>query len=703
MTKVKALYLVKTLGLFLIVLAADGFSIPQMKSPIKQKDNSIQVRWTSERGKVYQVESTDNLNPGQDGKVRWTVRDERVIAPGNEAHWLDTGNYETLYRTFHPTYVDQRFYRVAEVGSIANTNVGIQFVGLNSGAILTGDIEITVQANVSSGIFDRIRLFIDGEEQDSITSNPAIFSINTTEFSNGTHEIEALVEVIDGVSTTPSDQTSNEGLNSVGFAQPVQVNFENLIHEYDIAIPYFDAYDPNDVQVFAAKFTEPVNWTLQILDADNNFIAGFQDSGSKFRFIWDGYSAVLGSFVYPGYYNYVLTATTTGVSGANTPFFNSALKSSSAVTQKISAVSSSRSSNRLSTALFPNPEDTLATLASQKVIAKIKSLSDLNSGIRTLQGSPKKIALSSRELQDGGKNQTSQNPRRKQPRGQVGTTFVAGAGAQGNHPAKGTGLPWYGPINRATTITDLFLREMGRGSTKIPAVKTSFHLKDDQLTLESLIGTQGFPNPTVVDAGQSTFNTRANIALLVGHTVEANHNTFQRQAFYPLYKTGATNYKNVPYVQMQFGAPYQNRAPLLWMGAFSCNNITTSRFSEVWDKGLTPAYPYLNLFLGTGSFVYMYPSFGDLWARGMNGKLTGTVMTIANAWHEAGRLAHAAWGGSNPGNIHSPVIMNVMYWNATQEGGDNTLLDKLNSYSQDRWTGRSAENLHLDTRTVYTP
>jgi len=307
-------------------------------------------------------------------------------------------------------------------------------------------------------------------------------------------------------------------------------------------------------------------------------------------------------------------------------------------------------------------------------------------------------------------SQTTQNPRRVPGRTQMAYTGGAGAMSQGHHPTTNQ-VSWsYGPLGKANTIAEGFVNQMAKGSTntKFPAWKKSFHLKDDQVLRTNLVGRGYIPGSGNIDSSQSWFNRYANMGLLVGHTLEYNppgfpQSTFGPLAAYPLYNTKATNgYTWIPDMEMRFGSQY-----LRWMGYYGCNVLREPRWREVWSRFTWPIGGYCNVYCATASSIYMYDTMGRLWAQGLQGELNGTPMTIVDAWAEAGRRAHAAENDSRQKRglalIAHSVKMSYLYWDATQEGGDNTIQDRFKPMQIGSTCGRTVENLHYGEQTVLTP
>jgi hypothetical protein len=301
-------------------------------------------------------------------------------------------------------------------------------------------------------------------------------------------------------------------------------------------------------------------------------------------------------------------------------------------------------------------------------------------------------------------SQTTRDPRRETGRTQMSWFGSVGVMSQGHHPNAG----WsYGPLQKANTIAKLFMQqfEKGHSQTGFPAWKRSFLLTDDQVRKTNVVGT-GYVGGNIITTN-SWFNTRANLGMLVGHTLEYNPSGWPESFFgplaaYPLYNTSSPGgYTWIPDAEMQFGSQY-----LKWMAYYGCNVLTQSRwFGGAKDHFFWPLNPSLNLYLATGSTIYMYDEMGRLWVKGMQGVLNGTPMTIASAWVEAGRRAHEAENVSRQRRgiplIAFTIRMSYLYWDARQEGGAYTIQDRLKPFQANfSLAGRSYENLEYDDPVV---
>ena len=229
-----------------------------------------------------------------------------------------------------------------------------------------------------------------------------------------------------------------------------------------------------------------------------------------------------------------------------------------------------------------------------------------------------------------------------------GVSGTVGIAWQGHHPAPTiatftrptSGLPIrplvtlvpnyplpYGKINRAAAVARGFPREMAKGGWK-----TGFELGDDALEAKAL--------RKLAKGGTNKFN-QVNIGLLVGHGIHGESpdfvstNTGALGTYFPIYKSGETNYDWVRLSDCDFGS-----SNLRWMGIYSCNMLHETSSDDMFAKGVLPINNNLHLLLASKTSVQMHPSFGQKWASFMLGREAGGVKSVWQAWNAAGILVH---------------------------------------------------------------
>jgi hypothetical protein len=767
---------------------------PLLMAPRVMQDGSIQLRWQSEPGAIYAVESTERL-PGEAGvSVPFVGRDLRVISQGTETTWLDYGDAGMFERLDHPVDTLHRFYRVEKVDQSMLAPVVVSITQPAAAAVVSGDLVVEVSVSTTNPI-GRIRLFVDGQPVgEAYEVDTFQFSVNTTEWINGPHTLHATVELTGESGTTGTAGQTTATATEVGASAPVTVTFDNLIHDFTAVYPFFDPYNPSfpEVQIIYAALAAPCDWTVTVVDENDLFVIGGSGSGSGIYAIWDGTDS-FGNPMPPGFYDYIISATiqagqgaamASGPTGAIGSVGGLTLLSDPAQVagragQVVEVATSKRrgnsshlarnllaippppnretsrtnggvirvpwfmrpnkleTDNNQSAAAAPIPpipplvrtrrnagdwERVLAAylLQSNNIVtsflesrAKAAAWRAERLASRTAEGntqySQAAASTTGQSFLNSLATQTTRDPRRVPGRTQMSFMGVTSAMSQGNHPS----APWsYGGLVNANAVADGFVKQMAKGSTNtgFPAWRTAFHLKDNQVKRTNIVGRGFVPPSGPIDSSGSWFNRFANIGMLVGHAVELNPPNFPAStwgplASFPLYDpmTSTNSYVMIPDMEMRFGSQF-----FRWMGFYGCNVLRQVRWSEAWTRGTWPLNPRLNVYCASASTIYMYPTFGRLWAQALQGELNGTPMTVASAWVEAGRRAHLAEQDSrrrrNLELISQSVIMSYLYWDATQEGGDNTLSDRFKPLQiGNTLTGRTVENLHLDETTVLSP
>ncbi len=778
----------KTIGrltaLVFLCGAISGFCTTNLVllQPAVFQDGSIQLKWQSETGAVYSVESAGVLS---DEGTPFIIRDDRIVSQGEITTWLDYGDAANYPRILHPSDKPYRFYRVRKVDQSTNAPVSVSILQPTNSTVF-GDITVEVSVNTTNAV-GLMRLFVDGQPVDyEFGVDTFEFSINTTEWINGPHVIHATAELLGESGTTGSPGDPQPELTAVGASAPLSLEFDNLIHDFTVVTPYFDPYDPflPEIQAVYAALTEPCDWTVDIVDENDDWVTGFASSGSGIYVEWDG-TDFWGNPLPPGFYDYILTATKQGqfamMSGGSAASEMGSRKTETRLTSSPQLISDREErvrqilklnqareagvgeelrvlrppeppefsetpadsvNRRVPWFMRPKPDETawedkpiepvippIPPLVKPKTLppdweSQVDAYIQMSNNIvataynqaaelellrlERKQTQAESVAMAIEESGSGNNPQplyaqaaqTTRDPRRETGRTQMSWVGSVGTMSQGHHPNQS----WsYGPLQKANVIAKYFVQQMEKGSsaTKFPSWKKTFLLTDDQVRKTNVVGT-GYSSGSIITSN-SWFNRYANMGMLVGHTLEYNPpgwpaGTFGPLAAYPLYNSSNPGgYTWIPDGEMRFGSPY-----LKWMAYYGCNVLTRSRwFGGAKDHFIWPLNASLNLYLATGSTIYMYDEMGRLWAKGMQGELNGTPMTIASAWVEAGRRSHAEVAKSKQiGGIR----MSYLYWDARQEGGAYTIQDKLKPFQANfSLIGRSYENLEYDDPVVYTP
>lgn len=684
-------------------------------------DASALLSWSSQPGALYRVESAETLIPGLNGSIQWIPRAERLVSHGAQTQWMDYGDPSDMGGIYHPYDTSQRFYRVTQVAQATGTALSVSISAPAQNSTVSGDIQI--QATVATTVpVNAIRVFVDGQEIDSaIGVSSAAFTINTTEYMNGAHRIIVTAEAGGEVGSTGVASSSNRPLQT-GVSAVRTLNFNNYISEFTLLVPYFDPYNPfeMEIQVGYAYLAANSEWTVDVVDENDTPVASFAGTGEGIYFEWDGTND-FGEPLPPGIYDYILTATRL-----------SALSASSFSTS--SSTSTSTPKARAKPRWRRVDKNLKGTVLSAEVLAAIRATRPMSQKARTQKSGLSAMSaiptapLPKRAIRflnsfdppppstggggttypptPGGmmtamgtstnNGQTTRNPGREPGRKQMSFDFSVGAAAQGHHPD----TPLLPPLSHAGKIATDFVSKLTKGSkaTKFPGLKKGFLILDDEVTRQRLVGKGWIKSTGKVDTSESYFNRYSNFGMLVGHSLYQKINdpygegAFGKQIFYPVYSSKTGRYDWVPLWEMRLGSQF-----LLWMAVYGCN-VAPEQYIEEWkSRGTIPLSSNLNLYLGTNSTIWMYPTYGHLFAQGLQGEHNGQPMTFVDAWLEAGRRAHRA---EKP---EYSVSMSWFYWDQTDSGSGTTKTDKLKWGTFKREGVRTADQLVYEQEVVYTP
>lgn len=233
----------------------------------------------------------------------------------------------------------------------------------------------------------------------------------------------------------------------------------------------------------------------------------------------------------------------------------------------------------------------------------------------------------------------------------------------------------YGPIKQAGQLAKRFAKEMAIGGWK-----KGFELGDDALEAKAL--------RKPAKGGTSKFN-EINIGLLVGHGIHGESpdfvstNTGALGTYFPIYKSGATNYDWVRLSDCDFGS-----TNLRWMGIYSCNMLHELSSDSMYAKGVLPINDKLHLLLASRTSVQIHPAFGEKWASFMLGREAGGILSVWQAWNAAGVLVHALEGPSHE------VIFRTAGW-------PECYGDKLGSYTEP--TSNNVYDIEMRHTQIWTP
>lgn len=246
----------------------------------RNADNTVTLKWNSEPGKWYQLEYSPDLET-------WHTLHELVVSQGSVSMAADVGRYDLtpkIKRPFQPGET-RRFWRAREIGANQGTAPTVTITTPSNNDTVSGDISVSVTTSGTSAV-GMISLYVDGELFDEQSGPDATFTLNTSEWANGTHQIYAMgADSRGGTDTTPA--TSTQPTTNYGVSSTLSLTFDNFVSEFFFSESYFRP-DLGETQTVSAKFKESANWTLTITDSSANTVFTTTGSGSSVSYTWDG-------------------------------------------------------------------------------------------------------------------------------------------------------------------------------------------------------------------------------------------------------------------------------------------------------------------------------------------------------------------------------------------------------------------------------
>ena len=283
-----------------------------LQTPVAAADHTTKLRWNSETGAVFQVESADLLTgPGAQG-LQWVIRDPDCASKGSTAEWMDVGDPQWLPRILHPRFQPQRFYRVKKIGQATAASPSVTLT-LSQSNVISGDLDVSVWVSLAdtNQTISAVKLIVDGQKL--VTTDYSFStSINTCEWPNGPHEIYAVATTADlgdlGGTTPESDTEVESSTNDVHLAVGVSASrfcvFSNYISQFFVAVPFFQAGQTQEV---VANFEEDSYWRVKVVDYQDSEVREFNGQGLSAYAAWDGTDQSGNPLSY-GYYDYIVEA-----------------------------------------------------------------------------------------------------------------------------------------------------------------------------------------------------------------------------------------------------------------------------------------------------------------------------------------------------------------------------------------------------------
>jgi len=619
-------------------------------------ERAIQLRWRSETNALYRLEHTPALSES----VVWDTLVDLFPSQGTNTVFLDTGKYWTEPALPHPKDDAQRFYCITKVGTNTLASPVVTITNLTAGTNVSGELEIGVHISTANSI-TFVRYYVDGEEVQLGSADEdgnSSYTINTTEWPNGSHEVFVVAETTSGTTTTG---TVVDEQNGAGTSAIIPVTFDNWISKWYFSFPGFDP-SLGETQRITAEFAAYSCWTLQIVDEFDTVVRNASGAGTTMAFDWDGKDDS-GFDTMDGTFNFILSAEQcTPLAGEMS---SSEAASFSMVQETPQLLAWSGSGSVVPLALYPPGIDTNSFTIFEGFMSDF--LPQPSSRISSVQSS--EILTDDPVPQAATSPQSTQRPRRPAPKPIKGSPGKFGVAWQGHHPNPGTnGIPGfnrpanltgsiqldpnyvlpYGPIGRAKDIAAGFETTLSKYKWK-----KAFNYGNDQLSAALL------RKPS--KGGSNVFNY-CNLGLLIGHGIRGNNQDFlatstpSLQTYMPIYRTGVNAYDWVRMSEFDFGG---GPGGLRWVGIYACNMLSYLNAQDMYNKGVLPINPNLHILLAEETSIHMYPTFGQKWASYMNGGEGGGKRTVIDGWILASQVVHAVPGVVPAGHT---VTMSCAYW-----------------------------------------
>jgi hypothetical protein len=631
-------------------------SPPQFLNVTADTGGAVKLRWQSAANEVYRIEYASVLSE----PMIWNTLYENYPSQGNETIWKDAGSEFGVTPIPHPQDTEKRFYRIVVTGNNDSSAPQSSITSPAAGATLSGTVTISVSITSVRDVVS-VRLFVDGEEVGNQLYPETDFVINTAQYSNGPHDLFAVVENIIGAETT--DEPSNLIVNFAA-SPPTSVTFDNFITDFRGSARFLEPSEAETIR-FRAGFGAYADWTLVISDSSAVPVRTVTGTGYSLNFVWNGTSD-LGSQVAAGFYDATLSATPSAQSppepapspgGPPSPSSSSSATSASSYPRTPSeALAAGSDTYYVMLPPLPPPLSNSVSVIALKLPENYgESTVQLSSG----------LALSP-TLAATGPQTTTLIPRRV-----VGAMGTFGIAWQGHHPnggfssstrpsnglggrvtlnTPGSSPGGYGPLRASLSIARGFFHTMhGAG------YRQKYYANDDNLVASHLRGS--------FYGGASKFNN-VNIGLLIGHGVFGTTPDFTisasgpLQSYFPIYQRGDTGYDWVRISESDFGGA--EPTGLRWMGILSCNNMVASVYDDMYDKEVLPINDNLHLLLGSSSTVYIVSNFGFVYGRALTGANGVPRQTVRESWFFAGQQSQSHQISS----VKKSVFFRVAGWPA---------------------------------------
>lgn len=657
----------------LLASSTNAQSVLRFTSVNATDEKAIQLHWASTNSEIYQIQYANALGTNDDGSTAWQILYDGYPSQGTNTLWLDTGNYNLVPQVLHPKDMPMRFYRIVDLGAdTASDEPSVSILSPTNGAVVFGELTITVIASTDQPVLSGTKLYVDGQEMQmadsktnytdgsGVTNYEAdTYSINTCEWGNGTHTLFATTEC------SSQSQGANNGSQSlIGHAAStfVPVTFNNLVTRIAFSQPSFDPSSGQTQQV-SAVFPLNSDWTLNIVDAYSNVVQTATGSGNSMLYNWDG--TANGTSLPNGIYYYYITAATNGLanalaiggsgggSGGSPPspsFARSSVAGSDS--SELWAVAPD-SENVVPFALYPPGFDTNGFTIFSATPSEVQTLtaSSRSESIIAMDSG----GASPAGIGDPGYITPLPDPQPAPPSPQrppnnpiKGFAGTVGIGYQrylswtnGNTPT----APLNGVLTQhvqlqngsAVTYHDMSSYQSEANNFITAAnhygLNTTLNKTDDQLNINDLRGS-GTP-----------FNN-VNLGVLMLHGTYGTGLDYTAgicyQMYFPIAAGGSATYLRMS--EMNLGGAGTNG--LKWMAIMACFSLYHTDWSSMQSRGTYPYNSNLHLLLGCDTTEYTNPNLMAYWAKYMAfGTSTNyNPMTIRAAWYQAAQDAYKQSG-----------------------------------------------------------
>jgi hypothetical protein len=246
----------------------------------RNADNTVTLKWNSEPGKWYQLEYSPDL-------VTWQTLNELVVSQGTTSMSADVGRYDLTPKLKRPFQSGEtrRFWRAREIGVNQGTAPTVTITSPSNNDTVSGVISVPVTTSGTSEV-GTISLYVDGELFAEQSGPSTTFTLNTSEWANGAHQIYAMGgDSQGGTDTTPSSST--QPTTNYGVSTTLALTFDNFVSAFFFSEHYFRP-DLGETQTISAKFKESANWTLTVTNSTDTTVFTTTGSGSSVSYTWDG-------------------------------------------------------------------------------------------------------------------------------------------------------------------------------------------------------------------------------------------------------------------------------------------------------------------------------------------------------------------------------------------------------------------------------